>query len=244
MRPTPIAMKAIPETERSEEGQRSGIRYDSGLRRQTGVTPGCDLLNRAASPAIAEMRNAITPLRANFFAARHMVKTLAKSGDQAAQTLEDLEAALAEQEAACVRLQRTLSALDRLLTHAHEMARLDEVIDAAAHLALHRTKVVGGVEWSAVPHEPVRTARPLAVSVMVAAHAILASKLLARGAMGGLFGTVHVSEVSIDLELRAPELTAGDHDTCAEELRLLGDWTEAAIEIGAEGEALRVRFVK
>lgn len=176
----PRAFEAPQRARLTALAERAGRRLAELAREEAGAPP---LAAVAAEPALAELRNRLTPVRMSLDAARVSVAELGALRRLVAQAgAEDAGAAavLARASEAIVDVARVVRDLDRAVTDIAEGVAavqqllapsrapgLFEVVEAATRLAHHHTKLVGGVRTLELPTGVrLRAPRALAVSVL------------------------------------------------------------------------------
>lgn len=218
------------------------------------------LRDRAVRPVFGEIRNrlqplvssttmmqaALTELAAVQRLARHVAETgsvaelsLLTRGDAA---LADLRTCLADLEEAADDVRRSVVAVERATLVTPSGCSLAEVLDAAAILAYHRTKLVSGVRWSGDRSVSLRASRPVVVTALSAALTCIADELYATGECTGVDGEVRIEGSVVVIRLRA-DLGPYGMTSIAEQLQLLvGDSSEIAI--GVDGGVLELELVR
>jgi hypothetical protein len=219
------------------------------------------LIARAAGPAFGEARNILASLVPNAHAARIAVADvrplarlvhgapLAFAGwaaapavlTEAAKALETVAALLADIEGSAERLVGTIDAMQSLVREGGKTQLVADVVDAASRLALHRTKLVGGVTWAPVaPELRVKTPRMIAVSVVAAALGVLAEALDSQ--QTGIRGSARAAGSEVAIELRAEGLRGASLRGCHASLASLVD-EDPHIGLGiVDDEGLVVRL--
>jgi GAF domain-containing protein len=219
------------------------------------------LIARAAAPAFAEVRNIMGSLVLNAQAARiaaadarplaRLVREIPQglAGGvaalgvlaEASRALETLATGVADIDEATGRLMRGIEALQALVRQGDRTLLVADVIDAASRIALHQTKLVGGVAWGPAPLQlRVRTPRMVAVSVVAAGLGVLAEAMEAR--QTGIAGTVRAAGPEVAIELRAAGVRGDTLEGCVATLAALVD-EDPHVGLGvADGEGLVIRL--
>ena len=163
------------------------------------------VLEEAAEPAFAELRNLLTAGQGTLAVARAELVPLAqvaarvRSAEEvpeelvrgALRALAQLEDVLGDTELAMERVTRMVRSLESATLSQGRTPLVSQIVEAAADLAHHATKLVGGVRWTGL--EPgIRTSAPStrAVPRLAAALATLATALGREGSAAGIDAAV------------------------------------------------------
>jgi len=161
------------------------------------------LMCRAVSPAFAELRNALVPLSLGTADLRMVCTDLApiidkisdsKGADDVAACVafEDLVALAEEITRAAARVQEIAMVVEGLWGEGGRSLVLSEILRTAAGLALHSTRLVGGVSMpTANPVHSIIGRRSIAVAGL--------SLLLSRAAESNANGVCEVSPLVVEL---------------------------------------------
>jgi hypothetical protein len=160
-----------------------------------------DRLERSMTPVFPEVRNLLTPLRANLGSARLALADLAplvamagrvaeseqgarfRELTQAAGAYDDLADIVEDLQAASDRLSRSLMGLEAVVLPHDRPIDLPDALDLARGLAEHRLRLLPALHWSRPPSEGLLvTDRGSAVSLLASVLSALASLTLAVGA--------------------------------------------------------------
>jgi hypothetical protein len=220
-----------------------------------------NLMEIAAAPAFSEMRNILAPFGVNISLARVAAadiggiarlaqqlpaETLAEQPGfasliNAATAANDLLEIIGDLAKGHQRLLPIAAALEKLMLATAESPTIAEVIDLASRLALHQTKLVGGVTWDAVqPGMRVVAQRLAAVSVLASALVLLADAKPQN--QQGIRGAVQHERGEIVVELRSAGLSTINLSHCAKLIAAMLTETPM-IFVDVEADAVRIRFV-
>lgn len=161
------------------------------------------LMCRAVSPAFAELRNALVPLNLGTSDLRIVAADLSPvigritdstdEDDKAALiAFDDLVALIEEISRAATRVREVVMVVEDLWGEGGRVLMLSEILNTAAGLALHSTRLVGGVTMPGVPtgHSIVGR-RSVAVSSL--------SLLLSRAAEANASGVTSVTPLVVEV---------------------------------------------
>ncbi len=165
------------------------------------------LMRRAVSPAFAELRNALVPLNLGTSDLRMVADDLkplmhrisdSKDDDDtlAGRAYEDLLSLIDEISRASERVREVVMVVEGLWGEGGRNVVLRELLDTSAGLALHSTRLVGGVEIPDVPAEfSVRARRSVAVAGL--------SLLLSRAAEVDASNVTEVCPLTMKIDTHA-----------------------------------------
>jgi hypothetical protein len=220
------------------------------------------LLEKTSVPALAELREVLTPARAATEAglvaaaalssfhrlASHVIsggssppKAMERSLKTAAKALEECENAFFDIESSLGDAEDSLLALQHLTSPSHS-TRLSEVLIAGQELARHSVRPVGGASLPDLTFDPqIYSPRALSVSLFAASLASVAAHLDSRGASGGIEIELNDCGSTAEVTLTAKELPTQELEQIASELgHLLGEESTVSLQ-GSDG-ALRLTF--
>lgn len=219
------------------------------------------LIAQAASPAFGEARNLLTMLKMNARMARvaavdaapivelvrgmpaEVIESWPAFGclTEAVSAAESFREIVNDIDEAAQRLVGTFESLQALVADVTSNVCVAEVIDVASNLALHSTKLVGGVAWEPVaPQLRVSTPRMVAVSVLSSALSLFADAIGSRQA--GLRGRVRCSGGEVLIELFAEGVGRELVSRCAAELAKLIDHDPHVGVAHNDGSCISVRL--
>ncbi len=237
------------------------IAYIIGKRLETFLGPEREerresLMCRAVSPAFAELRNALVPLNLGTSDLRIVAADLApvisklagstKEEDTAATVaFEDLVALIDEISRAATRVREVVMVVEDMWGEGGRVLMLGEILTTAAGLALHSTRLVGGVVMPAVSSGHSIVGRR---SVAVSGLSLLLSRAAEANASGVTVVTPLDVQVREEAEFFAVHVTGENLDKDKLELiaaevddLLLGD---DDLQVALEGAALCFRFTR
>lgn len=230
----------------------SDIAYIIGKRLERFLGPEMEerresLMRRAVSPAFAELRNALVPLnlgtsdlRMVASDMRALVMEVSESQTEdhliAGRAYEDLLSLIDEMSRASDRVREVVMVVEGIWGEGGRNIMLREILETSAGLALHSTRLVGGVEIPEVPRQYSVKARR---SVVVAGLSLL----LSRAAEIDSNNVMEVTPLKMELEVRSDyfllhvqgkNMSAEEcHGVAAEvEMLLLGDQDLSVDTIG------------
>lgn len=163
------------------------------------------LMRRAVSPAFAELRNALVPLNlgtadlrmasADLYPVIQKIATSVAAEDEAAaMAYEDLVSLIEEISRASSRVREVVMVVEGLWGEGGRSVVLNDLLRSAAGLALHSTRLVGGVKMPEAPLElSIHARRSVAVAGL--------SLLLSRAAETNANGVTAVTPLSVELEI-------------------------------------------
>lgn len=214
------------------------------------------LMCRAVSPAFAELRNALVPLNLGTsdlrIVAADLAPVVAKLKDSedtedttAVVAFDDLVALIEEISRAATRVREVVMVVEDLWGEGGRVLMLSEILTTAAGLALHSTRLVGGVEMPSVAagHSIVGR-RSVAVAGL--------SLLLSRAAEANASGVTSVTALDVQVneeggffavQVQGDNLDEDDLEKIAAEVDdlLLGD---DDLNVTLEGSVLSIRFTR
>ncbi len=239
----------------------SDIAYIIGKRIEAFLGPEREerresLMCRAVSPAFAELRNALVPLNLGTSDLRivaadllPVVSGLAGSANSdesaAAVAYEDLVALIEEISRASERVREVVMVVEDLWGEGGRSLTLSEILKTASGLALHSTRLVGGLTIPVVSSVySIRGRRSVAVAGL--------SLLLSRAAEANASGVTEVTPLVIEIvieetyfevQVQGDSLGEDERANIASEVEnlLLGDQDLAASSVG---EKLCFRFTR
>ncbi len=214
------------------------------------------LMCRAVSPAFAELRNALVPLNLGTSDLRIVAADLSpiirrlegssEEDDKAATVAyDDLVALIEEISRAATRVREVVMVVEDLWGEGGRVLMLSEILSTAAGLALHSTRLVGGVTMPEVPtSHSIVGRRSVAVSSL--------SLLLSRAAEANASGVTSVTPLEVQLvthdeyyEVHVKGQNLGDEDiqSISEEVDdlLLGD---CDLAVSHDETTLSFRFTR
>jgi hypothetical protein len=220
------------------------------------------LLEKVTAPALAELRDVLTPARAATeaglfaFAALSALNRLAahvfsggssppevldQSLTAAQKALEECENAFYDIESSLGDAEDSLLALQHSVGPAHSTL-LSEVLIAGQELARHTIRPVGGASLPDLAFDPkIYSPRALAVSLFAASLASVAAHLDSRGSSGGIKIGLSDGGATAEVALTAEELPAQEFEQIATELRhQLGE--ESSVSLQGSNGVLRLAF--
>lgn len=192
------------------------------------------LMRRAVSPAFAELRNALVPLNLGTSDLRivaadllPLVNRISSSCDEedkvAARAYEDLASLIEEIARASARVREVVMVVEGMWGEGGRNQSLGDLLQVAGGLALHSTRLVGGVDLPKVPPEySVRARRSVAVAGL--------SLMLSRAAESNVSGVGEVTSLGVELVVEQECFTL---QVCGKNLS-----AEDCGRIGAEVEML------
>ncbi|MBL4632684.1 MAG: GAF domain-containing protein [Kofleriaceae bacterium] len=188
----------------------SDIAYIIGKRLERFLGPEMEerresLMRRAVSPAFAELRNALVPLNLGTSDLRMVASDMqalinevseSQSEDHlvAGRAYEDLLSLIEEMSRASDRVREVVMVVEGIWGEGGRNIVLKEILDTSAGLALHSTRLVGGVNMPEVPREYSVKARR---SVVVAGLSLL----LSRAAEIDSSNVMEVTPLNLELEV-------------------------------------------
>lgn len=214
------------------------------------------LMRRAVSPAFAELRNALVPLNLGTSDLRMVAVDLlplvtgaadssAEEYETATRAHEDLVSLVDEIARASARVREVVMIVEAIWGEGGRTQTLADVLKIAAGLALHSTRLVGGVELPVIaPEYSVSVRRSVAVAAL--------SLLLARAAEANASGVAEVTPLQLQLDCEAAHfylrvsgknLDAEDCQVIATEVQnlLLGD---RDLVVVIEGAKVGLRLIR
>jgi hypothetical protein len=237
---------------------RASARLDALARE--GAPPRQSAQDRLVRVSFAELRNLLTPLlghleliRLNAIELGPMVRVLsAKDLDESARgrALDSLLGSVSAFEELCEsasaveqqlgRLHRMLFTLETGLTEPHGSARLDEVLETAAELARHHTRLIGGVELPPRVDVDVHASRVSLVGFIGAALSMIAERARSAGARGAALRVSSSStDTSVIVNVEAEGLQREDGESVLRSLH--GERFEReGIQVAALDQGLRL----
>ncbi|MCE9572685.1 MAG: GAF domain-containing protein [Deltaproteobacteria bacterium] len=223
------------------------------------ATPAA-LLSRAALPAFSELRNIVGPIEANVTMAKvsladlgglvrlatelpaEVVERMPAFGalDRAIAAFRDLTEICDDLERSAHRLMPMLAAIERLTTAERDATFVSDVVTTASSLALHHTKLVGGVRWTGLrPGLEVAVPRIVAVATVTSALSILAAVLKGRSA--GIDASVDAGPAGVRIAMRTTGLAEDVLGAAAAELEhLIG--ASGVIQVAVAPDELALVF--
>lgn len=169
------------------------------------------LMRRAVSPAFAELRNALVPLSLGASDLRivaadllPLVTRISDSVDKedaaAVQAYEDLASLIEEISRASVRVRDVALVIEGIWGEGGRSQSLGDLLQIAGGLALHSTRLVGGLDLPDVaPEYSVRARRSVAVAGL--------SLMLSRAAEANASGVTAVTPLAVKLVVAQPFFT-------------------------------------
>lgn len=230
----------------------------SASRRQ----PRLALVERASGPALAELRDTLTGIRAGV-ADGHMAyaalrsyyglvehglstgtlsaQVMARNLKAALGTLEDLLDALYDIETNADDTEDACLALEKLLVPT-SAARLSDVLIAGQDLAQQSVRNIGGTPLPELLSDPtLATPRPLAVALLGVSLANVAAQLGSHGLSSGIQMAVHDRGSVVELSIAAQGLPAEAFEQAAAELsQQVGD--DPTVAVQATERAVQLSF--
>ncbi len=210
----------------------------------------------AAQRAVRELDSVFALLQAQLTAGAPRESLMPPPGvlDEATRARQDLEAALQQAARAGEALTQTFAAMRKMLIVGDEVKQLvADVIETATEVALHATKIAGGVRWSPVdPGLAIAVGERVPSQVLSAALSLIAGSALKHGR--GIDGRVRTSadgasadagnddpsrDDTVSFTLSAPGVGSDELKSIASGLAMM---LGGAVELHVLGETLVLEF--
>lgn len=211
----------------------------------------------ALTPAFAEMRNLLVPLKSGVALARIVASELAPlarladpslTDEQCGAAVRTLSSSLgaidqlrglhADLATAAAALSRQIFAVEVASLDANDSGDCDTICSAAIGLARHATKLVGGVRFDGCPALAVATHTATATRVVAAALAVVATVARSALSQSGIDLSVAEQGSRVVVSIAAPDV---DLSGAVAEIQPLIEG-EAAVDVAAADGRVTLRF--